>query len=138
MQWSEVTARPSTRTLRQFAALFLIVFTIAAGLRVWRGDTGTLTIALAVAGLTVGLVGLVRPDAIRYVYTGWMIAAFPIGWTISRVIVTLLFYVVFTPFALVFRLLGRDALRLRRGPTVTTYWIETKGAEPPESYYAQF
>jgi hypothetical protein len=137
MQWSEVTARPSTRTLRQFAALFLIVFTATAGLRVWRGDTGTLTIAIAVTGVVVGLVGLVRPDAIRYVYTGWMIVAFPIGWTISRVIVTLLFYLVFTPFALVFRLLGRDALRLRRH-TMTSYWMETKGAEPPESYYAQF
>jgi len=137
MQWTEVTARPSTRTLRQFAALFLIVFTVTAGLRVWHGDTGTLTITIAATGVAVGLVGLVRPGAIRYVYTGWMIAAFPIGWTISRVIVTLLFYVVFAPFALVFRLLGRDALRLHRR-TPTTYWIETKGGEPPESYYAQF
>jgi len=137
MQWTQVTARPSTRTLRQFAALFLIVFTVTAGLRVWHGDTGTLTITIAATGVAVGLVGLLWPDAIRYVYTGWMIAAFPIGWTISRVIVTLLFYVVFAPFALVFRLLGRDALRLhRRAPT--TYWIETKGGEPPESYYVQF
>jgi len=137
MQWTDVTARPSTRTLRQFAALFLIVFTVAAGLRVWRGDTGIFTIAIAVTGMAVGLVGLVRPDAIRYVYTGWMIAAFPIGWTISRIIVTLLFYVVFTPFAFVFRLLGRDTLRLHR-QTRTTYWMETTGAEPPESYYGQF
>src|SRR5262245_4480557 len=137
MPWTEVTARPSTRTLRQFAALFLIVFAVVAGLRVWRGDTGTLTIAIAVTGAAVGLVGLVRPDMIRYVYTGWMIAAFPIGWTISRVIVTTLFYVVFTPFALVFRLVGRDALRLRRN-TRTTYWMHTTGAEPPETYYGQF
>lgn len=137
MQWSEVTARPSPRTLRQFAALFLIVFAVVAGLRVWRGDTGTATIVIAVIGVVIGLLGLVRPDAIRYVYTGWMIAAFPIGWTISRVIVTLLFYVVFTPFALVFRLIGRDALR-RRQHTRTTYWMETNAAEPPESYYGQF
>jgi hypothetical protein len=137
MQWSDVTAAPSPRTLRQFAALFLIVFVLVAGLRVWRGDTGTLTTAIAVTGVVIGLLGLVRPEAIRYVYTGWMIAAFPIGWTISRVIVTLLFYVVFTPFALVFRLIGRDALRRRRH-TLTTYWLETNAAEPPESYYGQF
>jgi saxitoxin biosynthesis operon SxtJ-like protein len=137
MQWSEVTARPSTRTLRQFAALFLIIFSVTAGVRVWRGDTGTLTRAIAAAGVVVGLVGIVRPNAIRYVYTGWMIAAFPIGWTISRIIVMLLFYVVFTPFALVFRLLGRDALRLRR-QTLPTYWTDTTDAEPPESYYGQF
>jgi saxitoxin biosynthesis operon SxtJ-like protein len=137
MQWSEVTARPSPRTLRQFAALFLIVFAIVAGLRVWRGDTGTATIVIGGTGVVIGLLGLVRPDAIRYVYTGWMIAAFPIGWTISRVIVTALFYLVFTPFAFAFRLLGRDALRLQ-SHTLTTYWTETKGAEPPESYFAQF
>src|SRR5512132_2466642 len=101
MQWSDVTARPSPRTLRQFAALFLIVFAIVAGLRVWRGDTGTATMVIGGTGVVIGLLGLVRPEAIRYVYTGWMIAAFPIGWTISRVIVTLLFYVMFTPFALV-------------------------------------
>jgi hypothetical protein len=137
MQWSEVTARPSTRTLREFAALFLIVFTVAAGLRSWRGDTGTLTIALAVTGTAVGLVGLVRPAAIRYLYTGWMIAAFPIGWTISRIIVMALFFLVFTPVALAFRFFGRDALRLHRH-TLTTHWTQTDGAEPPESYYRQF
>jgi hypothetical protein len=137
MQWSDVTARPSPRTLRQFAALFLIVFAIVAGLRVWRGDTGTATIVIGGTGVVIGLLGLVRPEAIRYVYTGWMIAAFPIGWTISRVIVTLLFYVMFTPFALVFRLIGRDALRRRRH-TLRSYWMETNATEPPESYYGQF
>jgi hypothetical protein len=137
MHWSEVTARPSPRTLRQFAALFLIVFALVAGLRVWRGDLGTATIAIAAIGALVGVLGLIRPQAIRYVYTGWMIAAFPIGWTVSRIIVMALFYLVFTPFALAFRVFGRDALRLHRH-TRRTYWMETKGAEPPESYYGQF
>jgi hypothetical protein len=138
MQWSEVTARPSPRTLRQFAGLFLIVFAILAGLRVWRGDTGTTTIVLGAVGVVVGLLGLIQPEAVRYVYTGWMIAAFPIGWTISRVIVTALFYLVFTPFALVFKLLGRDALHLQRRKALATYWARTKGDESPESYYGQF
>ena len=137
MQWSEVTARPSPRTLRQFAGLFLIVFAILAGLRVWRGDTGTTTVVLGAAGVVVGLLGLIQPEAVRYVYTGWMIAAFPIGWTISRVIVTALFYLVFTPFALVFKLLGRDALHLQR-QQAPSYWMHSKGDESPESYYGQF
>lgn len=137
MQWSEVTARPSPRTLRQFAGLFLIVFAILAGLRVWRGDTGTTTVVIGAAGVVVGLLGLIRPEAVRYVYTGWMIAAFPIGWTISRVIVTALFYLVFTPFAVVFKLFGRDALHLQRQKP-PTYWMRSKGDESPESYYGQF
>jgi len=137
MHWSEVTARPSPRTLRQFAVLFLIVFVVMAGLRVWRGDTGATTTALGVAGMVVGVLGLVRPEAIRYLYTGWMIAAFPICWTISRIIVTALYFLVFTPFAFAFRFFGRDALQLRRD-TRKTYWMTTGGAEPPERYYGQF
>jgi hypothetical protein len=90
MQWSEVTARPSPKTLRQFAGLFLIVFGALAGLRAWRGDTGTITTLLGGAAAIIGILGLIAPEAIRWVYTVWMIAAFPIGWTISKIIVTAL------------------------------------------------
>jgi hypothetical protein len=137
MRWSEVTARPSTKTLRQFAGLCLIVFGALAGLRVWRGDTGTTTIAIAAVGGTIGILGLIAPAAIRYVYTGWMIAAFPIGWTVSRIIVTALFYLVFTPFAVVFKLFGRDALHLKRG-TNGTYWAQSERVDRIESYFGQF
>jgi len=137
MRWLEVTARPSPRTLRQFAGLCLIVFGLLAGLRVWRGDAGTTTIVLAAFGAIIGVIGSIKPEAIRYVYTGWMIAAFPIGWTISRVIVTALFYLVFTPFALVFRLIGRDALRLKR-VRHQSYWTEVERASRVESYFSQF
>src|SRR4029453_7221120 len=137
MRWSDVTARPSNTTLRQFAGLCLIVFGAWAGLRAWRGDTGTLTMAFAAFGTVVGVLGLAAPGAIRWVYTGWMIAAFPIGWTISRIIVTALFYLVFTPFALVFKLFGRDALHLRRHQ-VRSYWTASERVDKIESYFGQF
>ena len=137
MRWSEVTAAPSTKTLRQFAGLCIVVFGLLAGLRLWRGDTGTMTVAIAAVGGTIGVLGLAWPAAIRYVYTGWMIAAFPIGWTVSRIIVTALFYLVFTPFALVFRVIGRDALHLRRGQP-RSYWAKGETAESAESYFSQF
>src|SRR5262245_5532485 len=137
MRWSDVTARPSPKTLRQFAGLLLIVVTLLTGLRYWKGEAGPVTIAIAAAGIVVGLLGLVRPEAIRYVYTGWMIAAFPIGWTISRVVVTALFYLVFTPFAFVFKLMGRDALSLKRHER-RSYWTPSEQASKVESYYGQF
>jgi hypothetical protein len=137
MRWSDVTARPSPSTLRQFAGLCLIVFGIFAGLRVWRGDTGTVTMAIAGAGAVIGVLGLIAPEAVRWIYTGWMIAAFPIGWTISRVIVTALFYLVFTPFALVFKLVGRDALHLKRRQSAS-YWTPSERVDRIENYYGQF
>ena len=137
MRWSEVTARPSPKTLRQFAGLCLIVFGALAGLRAWRGDTGTITMLLGGAAAIIGILGLIAPEAIRWVYTVWMIAAFPIGWTISKIIVTALFYLVFTPFALVFKLSGRDALQLKR-PKAGSLWRPTERVERVESYFGQF
>ena len=52
------------------------------------------------------------------IYVGWMILAFPIGWTISQVILVVMFFGLFTPIGLIFRLLGRDPLhRARRALT---------------------
>ena len=40
-----------------------------------------------------------------------MVLAFPIGWTVSQVMLALMFFGLFTPIGLVFRLIGRDPLQ---------------------------
>ena len=73
-----------------------------AAWRAWHGQVDGWTQALAVAALGVGGIGLAWPAAVRPIYTGWMIAAFPIGWTISKIVLGGMFYLVFTPLALFF------------------------------------
>jgi len=136
MQWSEVVAPPKARTLRQFAGLCLIFGAGLAGWRAWHASFTVPAAAVAVAGGVIGLVGLIRPAAIRPIYTGWMMAVFPIGWTMSRLMVGLMFFVVFTPVALVFRLLGRDALQLKRSSR-GSYWSAKAAADGAASYLRQ-
>jgi saxitoxin biosynthesis operon SxtJ-like protein len=114
MQWSDVVKPPSTRMLRQFAGLCLAIFGGLAMWRAWHGDTGIGTVVLATAAVLIGIGGLAAPAAIRPVYSAWMIAAFPIGWTVSKVVLGAMLYLVFTPVAIWFRITGRDPLRLRR------------------------
>jgi hypothetical protein len=66
-----------------------------------------------------------------------MIAAFPIGWTVSRVMLAVLFYGVFTPVAIVFRVIGRDLLGLRHRGSVETYWTVKPGVTDPRDYFRQ-
>jgi len=137
MQWSDVIKPPSDKMLRQFAGLSLVVF---GGLAAWRAYSGTVdgwTIGWAVAAVFLGGVGLVAPRAIRPVYQGWMIVAFPIGWTVSKVVLAATLYLVFTPVALAFRLMGRDALKLKPNPS-TSYWQRKSGAKSGEEYLRQF
>jgi hypothetical protein len=137
MQWSDVVAKPSRKLLRQFAGLWLVFFPLLAALRVWRGHADNWAIGLLAAGLVVGLAGLIKPELMRPIYSGWMIAAFPIGWTVSQLMLVVLFYGVFTPVGLVFRLMRRDALSLRRKAT-SSYWVKKPAAARAEDYFRQF
>jgi len=82
--------------------------------------------------------GLLRPQLLRWLYVGWMVAVFPIGWLISRVVLALMFYVVFTFVAMQFRFLGRDALERRSKPNAETYWKPKPPARDVRGYFRQF
>ena len=133
MQWSDVTKPPSRTQLRQFAGLWLVFFGGLAAWRLWQGRSGTETQLLGWLAITLGPLGLLRPEIMRWIYTGWMIAVFPIGWTVSRIILALLYFAIFTPIAAIFRMKGRDALGLKKGEGAT-YWT-TRTATPDAADY---
>jgi len=138
MRWSDIQFRPPRKTLREFAGLWLIFF---GGFALWqglaRGRTGAAYILAAVA-LTVAALGFIRPEAIRLLYVGWMVLAFPIGWLVSQVLVVVLYFGVFTPIAFVFRLVGRDALHRTRRPDAESYWVPKPMSADVRSYFRQF
>ena len=65
-----------------------------------------------------------------------MIAAFPIGWTVSRLMIAIVFYLVITPIASVFRLVGRDLLKRRRRDT-PSYWSRKSTPTDAATYLRQ-
>lgn len=137
MNWKDVTAPTSVTMLRQFGLLSLAVFGGWGAWRVYQGQQGTLTVGLIAAGVALGALGLVRPAALRPIFTGWMIIAFPIGWTVSRIVLGAMFFFLFAPLALIFRLIGRDALLLRRASrSAGSYWSRVPEASA-DSYFRQ-
>lgn len=136
MQWSDVPLDPSRKVLRQFAALSLIVL---GSLACWRGLARGEWVAAAVLGtlaLGVGLTGLLRPSLIRYVFIAAMIVTFPIGWLFSWVVLSLVYFGVFTPLAVAFRWTGRDALERLGKTSPQSYW-KPKAAPADASRYLQ-
>src|SRR4051794_26694700 len=122
MQWSDIPFNPPSRTLRQFAGLWLLFF---VGWGCWMGWVGGGSDALVVLaiGVLIAVPGLLAPRLIRPLFVGWMCLVFPIGWVVSHVLLGFLFYGLFTPLGLFFRLIGRDALALRPRPGQNTYWL---------------
>ena len=138
MQWSDIQFNPTTKTLRQFAGLWLVFF---GGLGLWealgRGHT-TLGAGLGGLGVAGGVLGLAQPGLLRPIYVAWMVLAFPIGWTVSLLILAVMYYGLFTPIALVFKLIGRDPLERTRRPGLETYWTPKATPTDPRRYFKQF
>jgi hypothetical protein len=136
MQWSDIQFNPSTKTLRQFAGLFLVVFGGLALLEWLVRDRPQVAIVYAGLSLTLGPLGLLRPTAMRPIWVAWSVVAFPIGWAVSQAVLGLLFFAVFTPIGLLFRAVGRDPLVLRR-PVTGSYWRPKPAARDKRQYFRQ-
>jgi hypothetical protein len=138
MQWSDIPRNPAPRTLRQFAGLWLVFFgLLAAWQGLVRGNPSGGIVWGAIA-LAVGPAGLVWPALVRPVFVGAMALTFPLGWLLSKVILALVYYGLFTPLAVLFRLTGRDVLARRRDPAASTYWAPKPQPAGPHSYFRQF
>jgi len=136
MSLAAIPWRPPPRMLRQFAALWLAFGALLA----WR--TGVATgrpLGLIVTGLAVaiGASGLLWPRTIRLPFLGMVLATWPIGWVVSHVVLAILFYLVFTPIGVAFRLAGRDVLSLRR-PVRGSHWLPRPPASALARYFRQF
>ena len=138
LNWSDIPKNPTPKALRQFAAAWLVFFLAIGAHQYLKRGHHQLGIALGICAIVIGLLGLVRPAAVRWMFVTWMVLAFPIGWFVSQVMLLLMFYGIITPVALLFRLRGRDNLRLRRPANTSTYWFPKQTPKDVRSYLRQY
>ncbi len=74
----------------------------------------------------------------RRLYFGWMYAALPVGWTITHVVLAVVYYLVLTPIGLLMRLGGRDPMNRKFDRSAPSYWIERKPSPDPSRAFRQF
>ena len=83
--------------------------------------------------------GLLFPIVLLPLQKMWMIIAVCMGWIVSRVILSVLFYVVFTIISFSGKLFGKYFLDLKIEKNQKSYWIYRKESEfLPESCEKQF
>jgi hypothetical protein len=129
---------PRSEQLRQFA-LVAAAFALLLACWLWRREAPPAAVwTLITLGAGIGLLGGLWPDSVRYLYTATMLITYPIGWLVSQLVLGAIYFGVFTPIALVFRLLGRDALQRRFEPEASTYWQSRPPAPEPGRYLRQF
>ena len=118
-------------------------FTIAGALAVigavlmWRSHRfGVPFLGVAAA---FALAALTVPRILRPLNVVWMYFGMLLNKIVSPLILGLIFFVLFTPVSLLFRVMGRDVLRRKYEPKSRSYWIDRSPPGPGgDSFPRQF
>lgn len=117
-----LSLKATTPELRKLGLTIGIFLLVIASFLWWKQRPGFPYFAYAGGGVI--LLGLAAPILLKPVYKAWMAFAVVMGFMMTRVILTILFFGLFTPISLIAKLLGKDLLEERWEPNATTYWVK--------------
>lgn len=88
-----------------------------------------------IAGGTLILPGLIFPVILKPVNKAWMTLALLLGWFMSRVILSVLFYLVLAPIGIIAKLFGKRFINLKIDKQAATYWEKREKRSPEKLEY---
>jgi len=85
------------------------------------------------------ILAAIAPILLRPIYIFWMGLAFVLGWINTRLILFIIFYLIFTPISLGIKLLGIDLLDRKKSHSKESYWRKKEKKDfNPLDYERQF
>lgn len=126
------------KQVRSFGLVGFVFFLLVGSFTLWRGHERA---AYIFGGLSAFFIvfTLISPALMRYVYRGWMAVVGVIGWINRQLLLSLVFFLLVTPTALILRLLGRDFMNSKLDPGASTYWnTREKTTFEKDSYTKRF
>lgn len=127
---------PDKRMLWKFGMTMGVAFLVISGLFLFRQKYSGAVYSLIVS-VVFFIMGLALPAFLKPVYIAWMGLAFILGWVNTRIILIVLFYMIFTPVGLFMRLFRVDLLERKKKEG--TYWKDKERLEfNPLNYERRF
>ncbi len=115
----------SASKLRWFGWLFAGIFLATAlWLRLKAPAWPAAFIFVLAGALLLFAAGWKQPEALRSVHKYWMAFALCLGWVVSRILLTLLFFLVVIPTGLAGRVFGWRFTEMRRARPGESLWID--------------
>jgi hypothetical protein len=107
---------------KKFAIGVAIILTLVASVQ-WYLDI-RLYVYFIVAAIVILLFGLFLPIVIKPLFIAFSYLGFVLGWIMTRLILSLLYYLVFTPIGWILKLTGKRLLDTSFKPEQESYWIK--------------
>jgi hypothetical protein len=91
------------------------------------------------AGALTALAAIVVPILIKPVFIFFSYLSVVLGWFSTRLILTVIFFVLLTPISIIMKLTGKKFLTKGADRNLPTYWIDRNKTDgQPESFENQF
>ncbi len=132
----KIDFKPSVTMLRQFGWIAVLGFPLIAVVILFNWldwQPNAVVYCLFGLGGLSGVLAMAAPKALQPIYVIMMLVAIPIGFVISMVLLRLIYYLMFTPLALWFRIRGRDAMNRTLEPDRESYWEDHRDISRPRS-----
>jgi predicted anti-sigma-YlaC factor YlaD len=113
--------KKTKRELRKFGLTMAVAFAVFGGLFLWRAKP-VWPYFFGIAGFFL-IFGLLFPNLLAPIEWAWMKMAHLLGQVMTRLILTLTFYLVITPLGLIMKLSGKDPLHRQFDRSASTYWV---------------
>lgn len=113
-----------TKDIRTWALVMTAALTFVGAIQflIWHHvRTATIFWIIAVIFLVPGLL---FPTVLRPIFKLWLKFAAALAWVNTRLVLSLVYYLVFTPVGLLLRLLHKDLIKQNWNDGATTYWID--------------
>jgi hypothetical protein len=118
----------TTAELRHFGLVMAAVLGLIGGFLFWKERPAAAWV-LGVAGAFLVL-GLLLPRSLAPVERGWMALARRLSVVSTFILLTISYFLIITPFALVARIFRRDRLQLKFDPNAASYWVPVEAEGP--------
>ena len=121
---------------KKFGYFFTLIFLIITGY-FFLNKSLNLAYVFAAISITLFFITLVKADLLLYPNKLWIQFGLLLGMIISPIVLGVLFFVLFTPTAIIMKLYGRDELRIKFKKN-TSYWILRETQINSDSFSNQF
>jgi hypothetical protein len=129
---------PHLPNVKNFGYFFTSVFFAMAIFFTFQQGSILIVISLASLGSLFFLVTLIKPQLLSPINIAWFELGMLMGKIVSPIALSIVFFLLITPVALVTRVFGRDELKLNK-QKVKSYWVERNPIGPDaESFKNQY
>lgn len=133
----KITSERQLPSDTKFGWFFTVIFLVAA-IYCYTAISHMWGVVLLYLSIVTGIITLVFPNLLLPFNRLWFGLGVLLGKIVSPIVLGVIFFLLITPVSLFTRILGRDALSLKKRQ-ISSYWVDRDPVGPePESFKNQF